>query len=179
MWSYFQNIAKFEPVHEFSKFLWLNNFFLGAMKKPFMTFFKKCLRLSQIHGLCISRWENLIFSEGQPRKNKFLIFLPSSILLEAMKKKLATSSFPRYFYANSPEFFLQMNVKKKDVALMMGLNRFQRVTLMNVWSIANYEGGVNIHLFLSMITSVPCINHVTGLIQMNQKSFHQNGTVTY
>ena len=68
-----------------------------------MTLFKKCLRLSQIHDLCISRWKNLIFSEGQPRKIEFLIFLPSSILLEAMKKKLATSSFPRYFYANLPD----------------------------------------------------------------------------
>ena len=68
-----------------------------------MTLFKKCLRLSQIHDLCISRWKNLIFSEGQPRKIIFLIFLPSSILLEAMKKKLATSSFPRYFYTNLPD----------------------------------------------------------------------------
>ena len=31
------------------------------------------------------------------------MFLPSSIILEAMKKKLATSSFPKYFYANSPD----------------------------------------------------------------------------
>ena len=47
--------------------------------------------------------ENLIFSEGQPRKIEFLIFLPSSIILEAMKKKLATCSFPKYFYANSQD----------------------------------------------------------------------------
>ena len=50
-----------------------------------MTLFKKCLTLS-IHDLCISRWKNLIFSEGQPRKIEFLIFLPSSILLEELKK---------------------------------------------------------------------------------------------
>ena len=68
-----------------------------------MTLFKKCLRLSQILDLCISRWKNLIFSDGQRRKIEFLMFLPSSILLEAMKKKLATSSFPRYFYANLPD----------------------------------------------------------------------------
>ena len=65
-----------------------------------MTFFKKCLRLSQIHDLCISRWKNLIFSKGHREKIEFLIFLSSSIILEAMKKKLGTCSFPKYFYAN-------------------------------------------------------------------------------
>ena len=67
-----------------------------------MTLFKKCLRLSQIHDLCISRRKNLIFSKGQRKKIFFFIFLPSSIILEAMKK-IATSSFPKYFYANSPD----------------------------------------------------------------------------
>ena len=77
-----------------------------------MTLFKKCLRLSQIHDLCISRWKNLIFSEGQPRKIEFLIFLPSSILLEVMKKKLATSSFPKYSYANLPTLCQMCNMIK-------------------------------------------------------------------
>ena len=87
-----------------------------------MTLFKKYLRLSQIHDLCISRWKNLIFSEGQPRKIEFLIFLPSSILLEAMKKKLATSSFPRYFYANLPD--VRSPKKSDDKSLCkVGLNQ--------------------------------------------------------
>ena len=68
-----------------------------------MTLFKKCLRLSQIHDLCISRQKNLIFLKGHREKIDFLIFLPSSIILEAMKKKLATCSFPKYFYANSQD----------------------------------------------------------------------------
>ena len=43
-------------------------------KSHFMTLFKKCLRLSQIHDLCISRWKNLIFSEGQRKKIFFKNF---------------------------------------------------------------------------------------------------------
>ena len=79
-------------------------------KSHFMILFKKCLRLWQIHDLCISKWKNLIFSEGQSRKFEFLIFLPSSIILEVMKKKLATSSFPKYFYANSPDVNHQLDL---------------------------------------------------------------------
>ena len=99
----FRTQPNLSPCMDFQFFLWLSNFFLGAIKKHFMTLFKKWVRLCQIHDLCISRWKNLIFSEGQNRKIEFLIFLPSSILLEAMKKKSATSSFPRYFYANLPD----------------------------------------------------------------------------
>ena len=100
-------------------------------KSHFMTLFKKCLRHSQIHDLCIPRWKNLIFSKGQRRKIEFLIFLPSSIILEAMKKKLATSSFPKYFYPNSPDveqnkplfqfFFIQNGLPQKGVARVKGL----------------------------------------------------------
>ena len=68
-----------------------------------MTLFKKSLRLSQIHDLCISRQKTLIFSKGHRVKIEFLIFLPSSIILEAIKKKLGTCSFPKYFYANLPD----------------------------------------------------------------------------
>ena len=84
---------------------------------PITWIFKIFVRLSQIHDLCIFRWKNLIFSEGQPRKMDFLIFLASSILLEAMKKKLATSSFPRYFYANLPDVDSYSNLIAKGCLL--------------------------------------------------------------
>ena len=34
-------VSTFEPLHGFSKFLWLNNFFLGAMKKSLHDFVQK------------------------------------------------------------------------------------------------------------------------------------------
>ena len=98
-------VSTFKPLHGISKFLLLNNFFLATKKSHVMTLFKKCLRLSQTYDLCLSRQKNLIFSKGQRKKIEFLIFLPSSFILEAMKKKLATSSFPNYFYANLPDVF--------------------------------------------------------------------------
>ena len=73
------------------------------VESHFVTLFKRRLRLWKIYDLCISIWKNLIFSKGYHEKIEFLIFLHSSIMLEAMKKKLATSSFPRYFYANLPD----------------------------------------------------------------------------
>ena len=75
-------VSTFEPLHGISKFLWLNNFCLGAMKKWFYDLFKKCLRLSQIHDLCVSRQKNLIFSKGHREKFDFLCFLPSPIMAD-------------------------------------------------------------------------------------------------
>ena len=93
----------FTHYMDFQNFCSLTTSFQAICKSHFMTLLKKCFRLRQIHDLCISRWKNLIFSKGHREKIEFLIFLSSSIILEAMKKKLGTCSFPKYFYANSQD----------------------------------------------------------------------------
>ena len=57
-------VSTFEPLHGISKFLWLNNFSLGAMKKSSKVFFQKCLSLYKITILTPSRQKNLTFSKG-------------------------------------------------------------------------------------------------------------------
>ena len=57
-------VSTFESLHGISKFLWLNNFSLGAMKKSFHGFFQKCLSLCKIIILTLSRQKNLTFSKG-------------------------------------------------------------------------------------------------------------------
>ena len=110
----------FTVYMDFQNFCFLVTSFQVLRKSHFMTFFKKCLRLSQIHDLCISRWKNLIFSKGQRRKIDFLIFLPSTIILEAIKKKLETSSFPKYFHANLPD----VDCKQGKIATLGKILRF-------------------------------------------------------
>ena len=93
----------FTHYMDFQNFCCLTTSFQVLCKSHFMTLLKKCFRLRQIHDLCVSRWKNLIFSKGHHEKIELLIFLSSSIITEAMKKKLGTCSFPKYFYANSQD----------------------------------------------------------------------------
>ena len=62
MWSWFRYLTKFEPVHGFSKFLLLNNFFLGTMKNSFYDFVQKVPQT----------WVNLWFMHIKIEKPNFL-----------------------------------------------------------------------------------------------------------
>ena len=93
-------------MHGFSKFLWLNNFFLGAMKKSFYDFFQKCLSLNKIIILTPSGQKNPIFSKGHREKFDFLCFLPSSITVGWYMSKLEIAFALDIYHSSYPVWII-------------------------------------------------------------------------
>ena len=95
-------VSTFEPLHGISKFLWLNNFSLGAMKKSFQGFFQKCLSLNKTIILTPSRQNNSIFSKGHQGSSIF--FLPPFFAYKIIAKyqKIRNCLFKRHLDLMKP-----------------------------------------------------------------------------
>ena len=80
-------------LHGFSKFLRLNNFFLGTMKKLFYDFFQKCLSLNKIIIFTPYRQKKPIFSKGHRGSSIFFLssFLPIKLEQNIKKSEISSS----------------------------------------------------------------------------------------
>ena len=87
-------VSTFYPLHGFSKFLLLNNFFLGTMQKSFYNFAKKVFRSWANQWFMRIQMEKPNFLKRPPWKNRIFDFSIFFYHIRSYEEKIRDLFFP-------------------------------------------------------------------------------------